>query len=193
GKDKNCKQEYYRQEKIDALFGNALDELYVDEAIADQIKTKLQKSNVEQNATVIKDLRRLQSAHTQHTNKFNTIYEDRLSGLISPKEYGQWRERIQNDIYHIEAEIKEIEKSNVRFKDEGNAILNLMKGFKQTYTSQDLKGKAEILGIVLERCYLLCPGGAESSFSFRFPFNFMFGISQTLKSKEGGYIKKSKG
>jgi hypothetical protein len=62
--------------------------------------------------------------------------------------------------------------------------------FKETYQKQDLRGKSEILRIILKKCYLLGEKGNKSKFEWAFPFNFLFAMGNVYCEDERGVIKK---
>jgi len=127
----------------------------------------------------------VQSRLTQRTNHLNLVYEDRLNGVITVEQYKEKRDEIQNEIYHIEEQIKGLGNENVGFKDQGVMILDLIKGVRDTYRKQDLKGKSEILNIVLDKCLL----NDEPFFQWKEPFRTLFEINEILKQEQKGVIQ----
>jgi site-specific DNA recombinase len=184
GKGNGCPQDYIREEAVDRMFSDALGELYVDETIAEEITRQLKHSHSQQSAWMKKELRRLQSQQTQKRRQLDLIYEDRLSGVITLEQYKTHRQRIENELSQIQVELERLNRHNSSYQEQGSEVLELLKGFKRIYLEQDLKGKAEILKVVLDRCIIK---GQDTAFVWKHPFDVLFTIGRL--TKEAGVIK----
>jgi len=174
-KDKNCPQKYMREEKVDEIFSDALGELYIDDAIAQKICQQLKVSHIRHDAFLKKELRRLQSQHTEKSNHLNLIYEDRLNGVISIEQYKTHRQRIENELGQIQIAMERLNRVNFDYKEQGSTVLELLKGFKRIYLKQSLEGKAKILAVVLHSCILR---GKDTAFVWKRPFDLLFTIGR---------------
>ena len=178
-KEKNCPQKYMREEKVDEMFSDALGELYIDDAIAQKICQQLKVSHVRHDAFLKKELRRLQSQHTEKSNHLSLIYEDRLNGVISIGQYKTHRQRIENELGQIQIAMERLNRVNFDYKEQGSTVLELLKGFKRIYSRQDYEGKAKILRIVLDRCILQ---GQDTAFFWNEPFGLLFTIGKLTRN-----------
>jgi hypothetical protein len=165
--------------------------LYLDQEIVVKIKEELHKSNLTYSAHVKNELRRLHALRTQKSNDLETIYLDRLKNVLTVEKYKEFSDKISEDIRIIETQIQDIEKENVSFREEESMLLELLQGVKETYLKQELKGKSDILRIILNRCYLLGKDGNESTWDWAYPFNYLFSIGNMRDEAERGVIKKS--
>jgi hypothetical protein len=59
-------------------------------------------------------------------------------------------------------------------------IIELLKGFKDTYLKSDFETKAKILSVVLNKVILK---GEDTYFIWKQPFGFLFDISKLAKEK----------
>jgi len=197
-KEGGCKQGTYPEVEIDNLFAEALGDFYMDAQLAEKIKEHLRETHAESTATEKRELKRLFARQTERNRHLDLLYEDRLNEIITVERYKEKQTEIQNELKQIQEEISKLGKHNAKYREEGSTILELLNGFKKTYLSQDLKGKAQLLSILLERCEIM---GSKSTnhtgsvidksgtkFLWRQPFNTLFLIGQM--SKKPGMLKE---
>lgn len=190
---KKCEQgRYYREEKIDQLFARAIEDLYIDDSIAAMVREHLRASHNERELFTNHELKRLQSEQTRLKNQLGLFYEDRLNGVITVEEYKAKRLEKQEALRQTESDIARLERQNFSAQDEGSTILELLKGFRETYMKQDFAGKAKILRIVLRECRLKGKDGEESLFLWNPPFDKLFFFGEMQKNGEIGEAVKFK-
>ncbi len=154
GKDKKCPQDHFRQEEIDRMFAENLGQLYIDRPIAEKIREGLKRSHALQQTSDKRELQRLRSEETRRTNHLDLLYQDRLDGTITKEQYKEKQAAIQQELRNVKADIEKLSCYNSKYKEEGSTIIELIKGFKETYLAADLEGKAEILNAVVDRATL---------------------------------------
>jgi DNA invertase Pin-like site-specific DNA recombinase len=170
-KNPNCPQTIFREEEIDRMFAENLGKLYIDKAIAEKIREGLKKSHTDQQASDKRERQRLRSEETRKTNHINLLYQDRLDGTITKEQYLERQAAIQLELRSIQADVEKLGRHNARYREEGSAIIDLLKGFKETYLAADLEGKAEILGAVVDRANLR---NADLFVTWKKPFDILF-------------------
>jgi len=180
-KGRKCPQGYFREEKIDAMFAEALGDLYIDESIANKLRELLTKTHAEQQVSEKRELQRLQSEYTRKTNHLNLIYQDRLDGVLSKEQYLENQEAIQKDLRDIKADIEKLGQVNRKYKEEGSTILDLLKGFKKTYLAADLERKAGILNALVDKAVLR---GGQLHVFWKPPFDVLFTLGQGVIKKQ---------
>lgn len=151
---RKCPLGYFSEERIAKMFGEALGKLYIDEAIADKIREQLRQSHATLQAEDNRERKRLQSEETRKKNHLDLLYQDRLDGTITKDQYRQKQTAFQEDLRRIKAELEKLERVNKKFREEGSTILDLLKGFKETYEAADPEGKAAILDALVYRARL---------------------------------------
>jgi DNA invertase Pin-like site-specific DNA recombinase len=174
----------YREKDIDAVFQKNVSGLYVDPEIADKIREELRSGHIKQSLAVKTDLRRLNSEKTKNTNKLNTLMEEHLEKKITIEEMREWEPKLKERNQRIDEEIRELDKRNFAYVEQGLTVLQLLKNFDDTYARANLEDKSRILDAVLQTCIV---GGEEPIFNFRPPFNFLFTISQIMKMEQKGF------
>jgi site-specific DNA recombinase len=188
--DKNCKQGFFREERVDELFAEALGTLYVDDSIASKIKEHLRSSNLEKEDESARERKRLSSRLTQMDDRLSMAYQDRLDGHISLERYKEVEMGIQEEMSQVQADLSRLGVRNLQYKSEGSQVLELVRGFKETYLRADREGKAQILRIVLHRCYIRGDKGEDSYFEFHEPFNTLFAMGKILKERRAHPFEK---
>ncbi len=180
-KGRDCPQGHFREEDIDRMFAENLGQLYVDKAIAEKITEGLKQSHTLQQASDKRELKRLQSELTRRTNHLDLLYQDRLDGTITKEQYKDKQAGIQQDLRNVQADIEKLGRHNAKYKEEGSAIIDLLKGFKETYLAADPEGKAEILSAVVDRATLR---GGDLFITWKRPFDILFILGEgVLKTK----------
>ena len=77
--------------------------------------------------------------------------------------------------------IDRMARHNVKYKEQGSEIIELLRGFKEVYLAADLEGKSKILSVMLDRVILK---GEETQFIWHEPFSTLFTL--------GSFINKGK-
>jgi len=195
----SCSQGCYPESEIDELFADALGEFYLDDSLAEKIRERLKETHADSQAFEKKELKRLQTRYTQRKNHLDLIYEDRLNGIISVDQYKVKQCEIQNELKDIDGQIEKLGKYNIKYKEEGSRILELLNGFRKIYVGQDLRGKAQILGVILERCEIMGTKSTNhtgstldkrgTTFIWKPPFDTLFRMGQL--AKEYNQVRKN--
>jgi len=182
GKKKCPSSVIYPAERIDAMLTEAIGKLYVDDKIAARIKASLCVSHDVDDAECRRELRRLQTEQRRLTRHLDLIYTDRLDERITPDEYSAHRVRTSDALADVTRRMDGLTERNVDYQEQGSMILELLKGFRETYIGQDHEGKARILAVVLARVTLR---GDESDFVWHPPFDVLFSIGELVLKGEG--------
>ncbi len=180
-KDRNCPQDYFREGDIDRMFAENLGKLYIDKAIAEKIREGLKRSHTDQQASDKRELQRLRSEETRKTNHINLLYQDRLDGTITKEQYLEKQAMIQQDLRNIQADIEKLGRYNVKYREEGSAIIDLLKDFKKTYLAADLEGKAAILSALVDRAAIR---NGDLFISWKKPFDVLFILGEGVPRKQ---------
>jgi len=179
---KNCsKSVIYPEKRIDATIAAAIGKLYIDDTIADRIRRHLASANDAEEADMRREQRRLTARFTERTNHLDLVYEDRLAGKLSADEYMRFKDKIQSEIGSVQSRLAKLSKHNFDYKDQGSAILDVLKGFREVYATQDYEGKAAILKVMLKSVTLR---GNEADFAWYEPFDTMFSIGELVLSRK---------
>jgi len=179
---------YYREETIDRLITEAVGSLYVNDVLAARLREHLRTAHDRSEAPRLRELRRLQAAETRLTHKLGLLYDYRLNEDITVDEYRAKRSRIAEELASVRQRIADLGETNAAAEEEGSTILELLKGFRETYVRADTEGKARILNVVLDHVELKGKDGAASRFVFRPPFNLLFEVGEHVRKASGSKV-----
>jgi site-specific DNA recombinase len=184
GKKRCSDSSVYTEGQIDKMLIDAIGKLYVNDDIAARIREHLRESHTVESAASRRELKRLQARYTERTNHLGLIYEDRLAKIISVDDYTRQRTKIEGELSDIRDQIERLTEHNLDYQHQGSEILELLKGFRDTYVRQGYEGKARILGVMMNRVVLY---GKEADFIWHEPFGTLFSIGElVLRSEKWG-------
>lgn len=153
----------------------------MDDFISSKIRERLKTTHVKEEAFEKKELRRLETEKTRKKTHLNVIYQDRLDGTITKEEYLEKKVAFQRELEMVQLAIDKMARHNLKYKEQGSEIIELLRGFKEVYLAADLEGKSKILSVMLDRVILK---GEETQFIWHEPFNTLFSL--------GAFINKGK-
>lgn len=190
GRKKCGKAFYYTQEKIDNMFAEAIGDLYVNDNIVQMVSEELRKSHFEQERSFKNELKRLQAEQARKHRQLGNLIDRLTEGRINDEEYDGKRLQYQDQLSFVNSELAKLQKRNIHFMEETSTLFELLKGFKAIYLRQELKERAKILEIVLEKCYLRGKDLEDSHIVWRPPFDSLFDISRLFRENEAEVIKE---
>jgi len=186
-----CEQEYYREEKIDRLFSDAIGTLYIDDKIKAWIVDALKHSHEDERLFVEAEVKRLQSEYQKNETNLHKCYEDKLSGVISEEFFKVKFSEINGRQREVETELDNLKKKNLGYLEQGILILELLQNIKSQYDKASLEQKAKIMKILLLNCELK---GANTRFYWNKPFDILFELGKTKRwGPTGCYERPTRG
>ena len=156
----------------------------MDDFISSKIRERLKTTHVKEEAFERRELRRLQSELTRKNTYLSLLYQDRLDGTITKDEYREKKVVFQRDVDMAQLAIDRVARHNVKYKEQGSEIIELLQGFKKVYLATDLEGKSKILAVMLDRVILKKDG--ESFFFWHEPFNTLFTLGTFINKGKWG-------
>jgi len=178
-----CPQKRWTEADVDRLMGDALGRLYIDDFIAGKVRERLKLAHAEENSFEVSESRRLGLRRTKLRTYLDTVYADRLDGTITKEEYLEKRAAFQRDLDAVNADLARLTRRNVKYKDQGSEIIDLLRGFKDVYMAADLAGKSKILHVMLKKAVLK---GEETYFDWHEPFGTLFSMGEVLNKSKWG-------
>jgi DNA invertase Pin-like site-specific DNA recombinase len=195
----HCEQGTYAEPEIDNLFAEVMSDFYIDEALAEKIREQLKETHADSVAFERRELKRLHTIYNRKKEHLNKLYTDRLDDVITVDMYKERQVEIQGELKTIEEQIENLGKHNLKFKEEGSQILELLNGFKKIYVSQDLRGRAKILAVLLDKCIIRGSKSGnhtgskidkeDTEFLWKQPFDTLFKMGRL--SKEYNHVRRS--
>lgn len=176
-----CPQKYWKEEEVDKAIAGEVGKLYLDETIVKKVREELKETDRKTEAFEKRELRRLAGERTRKKTHLRLCYEDRLNSKISIDQYSEIQAGIQNDLDHIERDIKRLSQKNFKAKEQGSRIIELLNGVAKIYQKADMPTKHKILEALVERITLR---GNEIFVTWREPFDTLFDLGQMFGTKK---------
>lgn len=170
----------YSEREVERRLTAAIGKLYVDDRIADRIKASLKEEHQSRHRRAAHDAKYLASEVVRLNEQIDLIYQDRLDGKINAERFQRLQAGVLARIAECESKLGSARVANVNYQEQGSAILDLLKGFKDAFVTADAEGKARILQVVLRRADLY---GKEWDFAWVEPFGTLFDIGELCFKK----------
>jgi DNA invertase Pin-like site-specific DNA recombinase len=177
-----CPQKYFREEAIDALITNELSELYLDDTIIKRTQAALHDSHNHVDEEFRQQRTRLEREQAAHESALSRLIDLEIDGLLSKTDYIAKKAKLQNELTAIQSELKKLGHTNSKFLEQGLNLLDLLKGFKDTYLQASPEAKERLLRVVLDRILLK----DEPVFIWRSPFDLLFSIPKVIRNSGKG-------
>jgi len=181
---KRCRQSIiYPAAEVERQLTEALGRLYVNDQIAHRVKDSLKDAHTARHRTVKHDAKYLMAEQVRLNDQIDMMYQDRLDGKINAERFTRLQDSTLARIAECEARLATARVANADYMEQGSAILDLLKGFKEAFVVAAPEGKARILSVVLKRATLT---GQEWDFEWVEPFGVLFSIGE-LRFKNKGW------
>jgi site-specific DNA recombinase len=174
---------HYKELLVVKAIEEAIGQLYIDAPLAARIKARLREASDENDAAERLAAERLAKEEARRINNLKLLYQDRLDGVITAERYKEMAAEIETALEADGAERERLRQTNTKFREEGNAIVDLVRGLKKQYLKADEKGKAAILSVILDKV-VLRPN--DYYVTFREPFGMFFSMNRVKQDKQKG-------
>jgi len=169
------------------MFSNALGNIFINDELAAKVREQLKESNMRQSSDEATEIERLQREQTKWEHRLDQMQYCLFDGTITKEEYMSKKKEAVAVIARTQADIDNLRRFNLRYKEQGVEIIDLIKGFKKIYEEADLDGKVRILDIVLDKV-ILKADLEESFFKWKPGFDLLFGAQSFINSKIKGML-----
>jgi len=175
----NCPQRRWTEKDIEQFVDGEIGKLYVNDLIAEKVKERLKRTAVREDAAETKELQRLQSEFARKTKHLKLCYKDRLDERISMEHYEEVVAETQADLDRISADIDRLGRHNVKFREQGSLVIELLKGVKEVYSKADPKGKQKFLEVLVKEIILQ----KDPVVVWQEPFDTLFALGEVFREK----------
>ncbi len=173
----NCIQRRWKESEIDDLIKAEIGRLYVDDVVIEEVRARLKRTNIAEEAYERKELRRLEAERTRKKNHLRLSYQDRLDGRLTAEQYDEISAEVQADLNRVESDIAGLSRHNVKYREQGSRMLELLGGIKDVYEKADMPGKRELLEVMLDKITLK----EEPTVIWHFPFSTLFTLGKVFR------------
>ncbi len=175
----NCPQRRWTEKEIEQFVDGEIGKLYVNDLIAAKVKERLKHAAVREDTAEAKELQRLQSEFTRKTKHLKLSYRDRLDEKISMEQYEEVQAEVQADLDQISADLDRLGRHNVKFREQGSLVIELLKGVKEVYSKADQHGKQKFLEVLVKEIILK----KEPVVVWQEPFDTLFALGEVFREK----------
>jgi len=166
----SCSEPYTREEVLDDQFYHFLDALYFDDEVSDYIRTKLYSSRNDKRRFHRKILNKLREEYKQIMAKLDTMYEDKLNGLITGDIYTRKSADYVKRLDEVAAAIDMHENANTEKIDKSITLFELARNARSMYEKRAGSEKRRLLNKLLSNCYW---NDGQLSAQYRQPFGML--------------------
>jgi DNA invertase Pin-like site-specific DNA recombinase len=178
----HCPLKSWREEKVNELIEAEIGRFYIDDFIVTQVRERLKKTSAEDETFETRELRRLMTERTRRERHLKLSYQDRLDGILPVEDFKAVQRETQARLDEILSEIKHLGHQNVKAKEQGSLVLELLHGVKTIYQQAGPYDKRKLLEIML--AYVLLRHDAKHSVHWNWPFSSLFFLGQEFRKNE---------
>lgn len=175
-----CPEPYTREEILEDRFTDLLKRLVFDEQVLAWVTEALRHSHEEQRCFHEEAIARLQAEYNRLQNRIDTMYVDKLDGLIDAaffeRKVSEWRTE-QDKLLRS---MGEHQSANQSYLYEGIRLLELSHRAPELFQRQEPREKRKLLNFVLSNCTWK-DGGLSAE--FRQPFDLLVLANATHKEQ----------
>jgi site-specific DNA recombinase len=150
----NCDEKGIREENLARLLGEPLKRIRMTEERVEWVRDALRKSSEQEKGFREAEVEKLKDEHAELERKIDRMYEDRLSGTVSPefwrRKYAEYWDRKEM----VGVRIKAYEGAHDNYLSEGLRILELAQEAYSLYVRQDSFEQRKLLDMILSNCQL---------------------------------------
>jgi site-specific DNA recombinase len=175
-----CSEPYVRQEALEAEFSGWLRRLALDQEVVDWISTALRESQADKRR-YHEEASRLKADHQRLLNRLETLYEDKLDGRIDVAFFDRKSRDWRNEQNRLLDAIKEHEKANESYMEEGIRILDLGRRAGDLFDKQPAHEKRRLLN-----CVMSAASWKDGSLTieFRQPFDMLLDATPAVEERQ---------
>ena len=175
----NCPQRRWKEKEIEEFVDGEIGKLYVNDFIAAEVKERLKRTALKEDVAEAKELQRLQSEFTRKTKHLKLCYQDRLNEKITLEQYEEVTAEVQADLDRISADLDRLGRHNVKFREQGSLVIELLRGVKEVYSKADPQGKQKFLEVLVKEIVLK----KEPVVVWQEPFDTLFALGEVFREK----------
>ena len=94
--------------------------------------------------------------------------------------YEEVQAEVQADLDRIGVDLDRLGRHNLKYKEQGSLVIELLRGVKEVYSKADLRGKAKFLEVLVDRVILK----EEPVVIWQEPFDTLFTLGEVFRDKK---------
>jgi len=177
-----CPQKYFREEEIDEIIASEIGSLEVDRQWIEELKERLRTDSRTEDRLVENEKKRLANELTRLRNRSMKLIDGWADGVLNKEQYKAKQSEYSARMAQVEEDLKSLDRTNLKYKEQGAEILDLLRHFPEYYRKADLKSKQALLSVCLDQLILRSD---QYQISWKPPFDMLFPLA-LIKSQERG-------
>ncbi|MFX0208295.1 MAG: recombinase family protein [Candidatus Hodarchaeota archaeon] len=173
-----CNQKSLRSEVLDDFYEESVNKLFFDEEWEAWIVDQISCLNVEDEASLNRERKKLKSKLNEIKRKLETVYRDSLEGLVKKEIYLKIQEELELEERGIKARLDGLGNYNPDWRKDTIEFVKWMKNLKKSYIKADERFQREILDVLANRMVV-------NNGSYVMEWRMPFGIWAELMKSEG--------
>lgn len=148
-KNGNCKtSRYIREEELEKEFTKLFESLLMPAEWVEKVQAEVKRCYSEFSQNNEQSVEELSKKIPQIENKLDTLYEDKLNGIINNEFFMRKQEEYQTEISKIKMQIDTIMKNTKSRFNFANSLIELCKDAPSLYQKADIENKKIMLNLV---------------------------------------------
>ena len=143
-----CPEKYIREEKLAELLGEPLKRLRMTEERLQWIRQALAESFRDERRFKEEEKKRLEEELKELERKIDTLYEDKLAGLVDDRFWKSKYRKYRSRQGKIEERLQEHRRAGVNYLEDSNRILELAQNAYSLYIRQDSFEQRKMLNLL---------------------------------------------
>ncbi|MCD4776445.1 MAG: recombinase family protein [Candidatus Aegiribacteria sp.] len=176
-----CNEPYTRETVLDSLFCDFLGLLEFNQEVIDFLRDNYLEMSKKKRSYRKKAISILQAEYDKLQVKLDTMYEDKLEGIITPQMFNEKSQICRNQMEDIFSAIVKHESEDPAEFERSVDLLELIRNARTTYSKRDSSEKRRLLNNLLSNC--LWKGG-NLSVEFRHPYDMIVDTNRVYEAKK---------
>jgi site-specific DNA recombinase len=181
GNKGKCPEPYVREGVLEVQFTAALRRLTFDEEVLTWVKQALRQSHADERREHEAALARLQAEHTKIQRRLDTMYDDKLDGVIDEAFFRRKADECRAEQTKLSDEIERHRQANQNYIEDGARLLDLANKAAELFEKQPAPEKRKLLRFVLSGCTWK---NGQLGFEYRKPFDLIAEFERAEKARK---------
>ncbi len=176
-----CGEPYVREEVLDSRFCSFLGLLEFDQDVIEHLRRNVQHMSRVKGEYHRKVIARLQKEYSKLQRQLDTMYDDKLEGLISAEMFEERARRVRLRMEEVFAAIIEHESVDPTDMDRSVDVLELVRNSRRMYLRRDSAEKRRLLRNLLSNCSW---SDGQLTAAFRQPYDMIVDTNTLYKQEK---------
>ncbi len=180
GRQTGCDSPYVKEELLTAQFAASLEDMSIPPNILEDLEREMAKTSETEERFARDQRRRLEAETGKQRTRLARLYEDKVSGEVSPETYRMLRDRYESELARAEEQLRQAETSSGAWTNDSRRFLELAATASDRFKQNGPDARRELLGMMNSNFEF---DGKNLAIEFRYPFNEMLKVGILAKAE----------